>query len=177
MFLDKTLMAIMGVWGVLAFSWASNGLTLNASSDAPTAPTASYEAIDPYLGFEAASEPANAPTVTTTTITTIAGCDDVVALAASLGWPVTELDTLRRVAKAESQCMAWAHNLNDPNGGSYGVMQINGFWCLPSKYWPIGWLQAHGLVESCDDLFSATANLRAALAIWHNTGWPAWSTY
>jgi hypothetical protein len=67
--------------------------------------------------------------------------------------------------------------MTDPNGGSYGIMQINGFWCIPNTHWPTGWLQAQGLVTTCDDLYSATANLQAALAIWQDSGWQAWSTY
>ena len=68
------------------------------------------------------------------------------------------------------------HNVADPNGGSYGLTQINGFWCLPNTQWPIGWLQAQGLIEQCDDLFNAETNLRSALAIWHNSGWGPWAT-
>jgi hypothetical protein len=46
--------------------------------------------------------------------------------------------------------------LSDPNGGSYGLTQINGFWCLPNSNWPIGWLQEKGILEECSDLFNAT---------------------
>ena len=113
-----------------------------------------------------------APIPTTTLVTTIANCDDLVSLAASVGWPIEHLQTLKEIARRESgvTCSPTAFNAKDPMGGSYGSMQINGYWCLPNKYWPIGYLQAHGLVESCDDLFNATTNLRSALAIWYETG-------
>ena len=101
----------------------------------------------------------------------------MVNLAQALGWPVDQLATLRYIAHAESRCMPWAHNLKDPNGGSYGIMQINGFWCLPNTYWPTGWLQAHGILATCDDLFNATINLQAARAIQSQSGWQPWSTF
>lgn len=108
---------------------------------------------------------------TTTVVTTIANCDDLVSLAASVGWPIEHLQTVKEIARRESgpTCAPSVFNANDPNGGSYGSMQINGYWCLPNKYWPIGYLQAHGLVETCDDLFNATTNLRSALAIFYET--------
>ena len=124
-------------------------------------------------------EPEPAPLITpltvaptTTVVTTIANCDDLVSLAASVGWPIKHLQTLKEIARRESgvTCAPTAFNADDPNGGSYGSLQINGYWCLPNTYWPIGYLQAHGLVESCDDLFNATTNLRSALAIFYETG-------
>lgn len=170
-FVEKLLAGAIAVWSLLIVSWAGKGL-----QDTDAQPSVS-PAAQVYEGYERPIEAYATPEATTTTITTIAGCDDVVSLAASLGWPASELDTLRRVANAESACMPWAHNAADPHTGSYGVMQLNGFWCLSNKHWPTGWLQAHGIVSTCDDLFSATANLQAALAIWHNSGWQAWSTY
>jgi hypothetical protein len=170
--LSKIAAGLFGVWGVFVVSGANVGFYDPQPIPSPSTANTVYEGLEQPP--EALQQPVEA---TTTTITTIAGCDDVVSLAASLGWPASELDTLRRVANAESRCMPWAHNASDPNGGSYGIMQINGFWCIPNTYWPTGWLQAHGLASSCDDLYSATANLQAALAIWHNSGWQAWSTY
>lgn len=124
-------------------------------------------------------EPEPAPLITpltvaptTIVVTTIANCEDLVSLAASVGWPIEHLQTLKEIARRESgvTCAPTAFNADDPNGGSYGSLQINGYWCLPNTYWPIGYLQANGLVESCDDLFNATTNLRSALAIFYETG-------
>jgi hypothetical protein len=166
--LSKLAAGLFGVWGVFVVSGANVGFYDPKPIPSPSSANTVYEGLE---------QPPEALETSTTTITTIANCDDVVSLAGSLGWPASELDTLRRVANAESRCMPWAHNAADPNGGSYGIMQINGFWCIPTTHWPIGWLQQQGIVSSCDDLYSATANLQAALAIWHNSGWQAWSTY
>jgi hypothetical protein len=108
--------------------------------------------------------------------TTIATCDDAVNLARQVGWPEDQLDTLAVVMLRESNCIPTAHNANDPHGGSYGLTQINGFWCLPNASWPMGWLQVQGVgVTDCSELFIPEANLRAALAIYNNSGWGPWA--
>jgi hypothetical protein len=112
----------------------------------------------------------------TTTITTIATCDDALQLALNLGFPADQLGTLDLVMHRESRCQTTAHNLSDPNSGSYGLTQINGFWCLPNSNWPIGWLQEKGILDECSDLFNATISLRATLAIYNNSGWAPWAT-
>jgi len=112
----------------------------------------------------------------TTTITTIATCDDALQLAFDLGFPADQLGTLDLIMHRESRCQTTAHNENDPMGGSYGLTQINGFWCLPNSQWPIGWLQEKGILEECSDLFNATISLRATLAIYNNSGWEPWAT-
>jgi hypothetical protein len=112
----------------------------------------------------------------TTTITTIATCDDALQLALDLGFPADQLGTLDLVMHRESRCQTTAHNLSDPNSGSYGLTQINGFWCLPNSQWPIGWLQEKGILEECSDLFNATISLRATLAIYNNSKWSPWAT-
>ena len=116
-------------------------------------------------------------TVTETSLpTTIANCDDVVHLARLVGWPENELDTLAVVALRESNCTPTAFNPNDPNGGSYSILQVNGYWCEPNSAWPIGWLQAQGILTECGELFIPEVNLRAALAIWKRSGWAPWAT-
>ena len=109
---------------------------------------------------------AQAPTQTT----------QVATLALAEGLPQSELETALRVAVRESRCTSDAYNALDPNGGSYGIYQINGFWCRPNENWPIGWLQAKGIVTDCADLFDPTINTRAMVAIWRNSGWLPWST-
>jgi hypothetical protein len=118
--------------------------------------------------------PATIP-VTTTTITTIATCDDALQLALDLGFPADQLATLELVLHRESRCLAHAFNPNDP-GGSYGLTQINSFWCLPNSQWPIGWLQEKGILSECSDLFNATIALRATHEIYLNSGWNPWRT-
>jgi hypothetical protein len=97
-------------------------------------------------------------------------------MAKTVGWPVNELTMVVAVSIRESRCQPDAFNAKDPNGGSAGVMQINYFWCKPSQYWPRGYLQAHGLLRDCAELFDLETNLRAALAIYrYSEGWRAWS--
>ena len=122
--------------------------------------------------------PAVLPTTTTTTTlpALVTTCAQVATLALAEGLPPSELETALRVAVRESRCTSDAYNASDPNGGSYGIYQINGFWCRPSTYWPIGWLQAKGIVTDCDDLYTPTVNTRAMVAIWANSGWSPWRT-
>ena len=97
-------------------------------------------------------------------------------MARHVGWPEHELTTVVAVAYRESRCQPDAFNPTDPNGGSAGAMQLNYFWCKPSKYYANGYLQAYGLIRSCDDLFDLEDNLRSALAIYrYSNGWRAWS--
>ena len=117
------------------------------------------------------------PTTTTTTLPAYVNtCTQVATLAVAEGLPPTELETALRVAVRESRCTSDAYNATDPNGGSYGIYQINGYWCLPNIYWPTGWLQAKNIVANCADLFDPTTNTRAMVAIWHNSGWLPWTT-
>ena len=100
--------------------------------------------------------------------------------ALDVGWSRSHISKLDYVMWRESRCMPNVFNATDPNGGSRGLMQINQFWCLPSKYFPSGWLQAQGVLNSCAQLSNPTVNLRAGLAIFkysveHNhNGWQPW---
>ena len=123
--------------------------------------------------------PAVLPSTTTTTTTLpalVTTCSQVATLALASGLPPSELETALRVAVRESRCTSDAFNAMDTMGGSAGVYQINYFWCKPSTYWPTGWLQAHGILETCDELFNAVTNTKAMVAIWHNSGWLPWKT-
>lgn len=123
--------------------------------------------------------PASIPATTTTTTTMpalVTTCSQVATLALAEGLPPSELETALKVAVRESRCTSDAFNAYDTNGGSYSIYQINGYWCQPNKYWPIGWLQAKGIVETCNDLFDPTTNTRAMVAIWRNSGWLPWTT-
>lgn len=169
---------VFALWGLFVVSGANIGFYSPEPFTPPSPANIVWEGLErPTEALEANLEPPATTPITTTTITTIANCDDVVNLARSLGWPEHELGTLRYIANAESRCQPWAHNVNDPHGGSYGLLQVNGFWCLPNSRHPLGWLQEQGIVSTCDDLFSATANLNAGLAILGETGWQAWSTF
>jgi hypothetical protein len=63
--------------------------------------------------------------------------------------------------------------VKDPNGGSRGLLQINGFWN--------NWLIERDLIDKPSDLLHADANLRAGLEIYnygvnrYGFGWGPWS--
>ena len=156
--------------GIISTIWAFTTLLGVArtlpEADSNIIPAAYYEAVLPVTTTVAP----------TTTITTIATCDDALQLALDLGFPADQLATLELVMRRESNCQTTAFNPDDPNGGSYSLTQINGFWCLPNSQWPIGWLQEKGILEECSDLFNATISLRATLAIYNNSGWAPWAT-
>ena len=116
----------------------------------PTTTTSSTLFIDPY---------ATAP-------------EQFAALAVNLGWPVAEYKTLVKVIKRESNGIAIAHNTKDPMSGSYGLMQINGFWCRGAN----SYLQKAGLITSCKMLLDPQTNLRAGLIIFTRSGWSPWGT-
>lgn len=122
--------------------------------------------------------PAVLPSTTTTTTmpALVTTCTQVASLALAEGLPPSELETALRVAVRESRCTSDAYNASDPNGGSYGIYQINGFWCQQNTNWPTGWLQAKGIVTDCADLYNPTINTRAMVAIWTNSGWSPWKT-
>ena len=112
---------------------------------------------------------------TTTTVKPLTDCQYALKLAQQAGFPLTEMGTVARIIYRESGCKSDAYNGKDTAGGSYGLYQINGYWCRPNKYWPIGWLQAKGLVTTCTDLFNPVVNTNSALAIWHNSGYGPWA--
>ena len=116
---------------------------------------------------------------TTTTVNTIwidpytTACEQFSALAVNLGWPRDQRTVLESIMKRESNCTPNAINRKDPNGGSRGLMQINGFWTP--------WLTELGIITNAENLLHAETNLLAALAIYnygverHGFGWGPWS--
>lgn len=108
-------------------------------------------------------------------------CRRWITSAITIGWEREELATLAKVLYRESRCIPTSFNPDDPMGGSHGLLQINGFWCQPSRYYPNGYLQSLGLIESCQDLYRPLTNLRAGLAIWrysekaNQNGWSPWA--
>jgi len=120
-------------------------------------------------------EPATTTTSSTLYIDPYASaCEQFSALAINLGWPIDERTVLESVMFRESTCTPNAVNSTDPNGGSRGLMQINGFWTP--------WLKQRGIINNVDDLLQAQTNLLAALEIYnygvnkHGYGWGPWST-
>jgi soluble lytic murein transglycosylase-like protein len=105
--------------------------------------------------------------IATTTTAVPKGCAQYVADAISAGWPAEQAPTLARVMFRESRCIPTAYNAKDSNGGSRGLMQING----THKRW----LMETGYINNLDDLFNPNINLRAALHLWRMVGWSAWA--
>lgn len=109
-------------------------------------------------------------------------CGEWHDLAMMVGWSEAQWPKLSYVLYRESRCNISTFNKRDPNGGSRGLMQINGYWCRKNKYNPTGWLQAQGILANCDDLFNPEINLRAGLAMWNYSqqknkcGWKPWAT-
>ncbi len=109
-------------------------------------------------------------------------CGEWHDLAISVGWTEAQWPKLSHVLHRESRCNIGSFNRTDPNGGSRGLMQINGYWCRKNKYNPSGWLQAKGILNTCDDLYNPEVNLRAGLAMWqysqerNKCGWRPWAT-
>ena len=144
----------------------------------PPAPSEADLAPAPITVWQGLEQPSPIPatTVVTTPITQPDACQTVYDMAKQVGWPIDQLGMVVAVAYRESRCKPDAFNAKDPNGGSAGVMQINYFWCKPSRYFANGYLQAYGLIRTCDDLFDLEDNLRSALAIYrYSNGWRAWS--
>ena len=114
------------------------------------------------------------PTLVSSTET----CTGWVEKARQVGWPEQTLPTLAVILRRESGCLPAALGDKD-KGGSYGLLQVHcPTWGLPNRYNEIGWLQARGIIETCEDLFEPITNLVAGLLIWHEAkGFGVWSTY
>ena len=151
------------VFGVTALTGAPS-----ASGSQPDTIALAPISVQPYL-IE--------PTPTTSSTIYIdpytSACEQFSALAINLGWPADQRTVLESIMKRESNCTPNAINSKDPNGGSRGLMQINGFWTP--------WLTERGIITEAENLLQADVNLRAALAIYnygverHGYGWGPWS--
>ena len=106
------------------------------------------------------------PVTVAPTTTVPKGCAQYVADAITAGWPADQAPTLARIMFRESRCNPLAYNAQDSNGGSRGLMQINGV--------HKAWLIEAGIITHLDDLFRPEVNLIAALHLWRMVGWQAW---
>lgn len=143
--------------------------------------------VAPIPSTSVAPAPTQAPIVTTTTIPPLVGpdtpCQEWVPTALGAGWPADRdiMETLVSIMWRESRCDPTVHNADDPNSGSYGLVQINTFWCEPNQRTTNGWLQDNGILDDCLELADPATNLRAAWAIYtysvdknHGNGWHPW---
>ena len=107
-------------------------------------------------------------------------CPQWAQMAIDVGWLETDLPKIDAVMHRESRCFSNSHYAQDPHGGSYGWMQINAFWCKPSRWYPSGYLQSFGVLTNCKQLFHPRTNLIAARVIWqyshtqYGDGWLPW---
>ena len=151
---------ITALWGFVSLLGAPNAL----SEQPNPVPVAREYIIEP----------------TTTTSSTIfidpetPACEQFSALAVNLGWPADQRTVLESIMKRESNCTPNAFNRKDPNGGSRGLLQINGSW---NK-----WLTNKGIIAKPKDLLQAQTNLLAGLEIYnygverYGFGWGPWGT-
>jgi len=93
-------------------------------------------------------------------------------LAVEQGWSRNLLPKLDKIMYRESRCILDVINKKDPNKGSYGLMQVNGFW--------VDYLSSRGILKRLKDLHDPSINLRSALAIYnyanakYKNGWGPW---
>ena len=106
------------------------------------------------------------PVTVAPTTTVPKSCAQYVADAITAGWPADQAPMLARVMFRESRCTVLAFNSQDSNGGSRGLMQINGVHET--------WLKEAGIITHLDDLFRPEVNIIAALHLWRMVGWQAW---
>jgi hypothetical protein len=89
--------------------------------------------------------------------------------ALEAGWELDQLPTLDQILHRESRCLTQAHNttLNVDGSTDIGLTQINDrSWCLPTRWYPNGYLQTLGIINYCKDLFDPLTNLKAAKTIY-----------
>ena len=102
------------------------------------------------------------------------GCKEWADTAVRGGFVLDDLRIALQVAELESACLP---NAIGDNGQSWGLMQINDYWCTPVTLWPAGYLQTHGIIDSCTDLLDPLTNMHAAWHIATHHGWDNWTTY
>jgi hypothetical protein len=141
----------------------------------PEAPRALSE---PSQTIELAPYLIEPTTTTSSTSSTIyidpysSACEQFSALAINLGWDPDQRTVLESIMFRESRCIPSSVNPNDPKG-SYGLMQVNGFW--------LEYLSDRGIITELSDLLQAQTNLIAALEIYnygmdrYGYGWGPWS--
>lgn len=99
-----------------------------------------------------------------------ARCGQWWGLAQQSGWEADDMETLDYIMWRESRCDPAQHNTTRNKDGStdIGLTQINDrSWCLPTKWYPDGYLQTLGILAKvgCEELFDPATNLKAAKAI------------
>ena len=160
-FVPRILTTISAVLFVVGIQFGSA-----PAAEAPVTSTTTAVA----TGFPPLSSGTSVPTTTVYTYLSTARCGQWWGLAISVGWQEQDMETLDYIMWRESRCDPAQHNTTLNEDGSYdvGLTQINDrSWCLPTKWYPKGYLQTIGVLTTvgCDELFDPATNLKAALAI------------
>lgn len=155
----------------IVFLFALAGLSCDSPSDSRPAeippPTTTAGVSVAYRPIQTPIRPdLEQPVPAPTTTLPATKCAEWYPLAVEVGWPVEEWPAVSKIMWRESRCRPEAHNGTDPNGGSFGLMQINAYWCKPSRWTEIGWLQDRNILDTCHDLYQPETVLRASLAIY-----------
>jgi hypothetical protein len=178
---------MMKTFGVLLL-FALSGLACDAPSDLPPevrpVPTTTPATSVPQTAPEAPIRPDLGQPIPVPTTLPDTPCAEWYPIAVETGFPETTWERMSQIMWRESRCQPDAHYANDPNGGSFGLMQINGFWCKPRWAGDVGWLQAAGVLDTCLDLYHPEINIEASFHIFiyniyqhgPDRGWYAWRT-
>ncbi len=159
--------------GIISIAQAAIASEAKAPAPSP-APIESPREPSPIIPASTTEPPAPAPAD--------ALCPGWWEQARRAGWAEEDLASLDLAMYKESRCDPSQLNASDPHGGSLGLLQINSFWCLPSRYSPGGWLQEQGILSACPELYEPEVALRAGLAIFRYAeerapcGWSPWAT-
>lgn len=173
---------MMKTFGILLL-FALSGLACDAPSDSPPevrpVPTTTPPPSVAYEPLQAPLRPdlrESVPSPTTTLPDT--DCAEWYPLAMEVGWPEAEWPTLSYVMHRESRCDPSVTSRHDDRG----LLQIHPpSWCKPNRYNEIGWLQAQGVINECEELYDPRKNLLAGHMIYlygvekHGYGWGPWS--
>jgi len=89
-------------------------------------------------------------------------------LAVEVGISIDDLPIVMAIIHRESRCLPGKINktLNRDGSWDLGLSQVNDrSWCKKNRWNPIGYLQAQGIIETCEDLLDPEMNLRSMLAL------------
>ena len=168
----KRILIIFGFWVLGLFT-----LMIISTPDAKTATIVETTSVSKLQIVEATQRITHRDTVW---LPANMMCPQWAQMAIDVGWLETDLQKIDAVMHRESRCFSNSHYSKDPHGGSYGLMQINAFWCKPSRWYPSGYLQSFGVLTDCKQLFHPRTNLIAARVIWqyshtqYGDGWLPW---
>lgn len=97
-----------------------------------------------------------------------AACARLRAVARQVGWPVSELREVGRIAARESLCSNAAWNKADPYTGSYCALQLNGSnkrFLIDRRVIKTDMQELRANLRTC---------LRGGLELWKRHGWVPW---